>query len=248
MQYIHSLILFTVLFAFQQNALAQKQESNPEPEERTVEMPKAFIHKGMWLVGGNFSYRTNTKEDFDVLGGILGDTNSDKYRFKVSPFFAYFLKDDFAIGGRFAYQRDKLLGSSDLLSDTPYEYDELSQEVSAKLFIRNYLRLGKSNRFALFNETRLGYTYGEGKSITTVDGETNGIFSRTHKLSIGVTPGLVAFINDVVALEVSLDVLGFSTEWENRVENRVEESKRTVSNADFKLDLLSLNLGIAFYF
>ncbi|PWJ40158.1 hypothetical protein [Sediminitomix flava] len=217
-------------------------------QKRVIEVPEPFIEKGTWLIGGDFAYNTKSYHNFDALLGLMGNTTSENYNFKVSPFAAYFIKDDMAIGGRFVYQRKKSLGSSEILSDTPTSYDDISQRFSTKIFMRNYLRLGTSNRFALFNETSIGHSYEEKQSIATIDGETNGSFSRINALEIGVSPGLVAFINDFTAVEVSLNVLGFSTEWETKTENQVDTSTRTSSSADFMIDLLSLNIGVSFYF
>ena len=65
--------------------------------------PKVFVPKGQWIVGSSVSYSEHTENNYDFL--IVEKINADGYSFKVSPMFAYALKDNMALGGRFKYGR-----------------------------------------------------------------------------------------------------------------------------------------------
>ena len=65
--------------------------------------PKVFVPKGQWIVGSSVSYSEHTENNYDFL--VVEKINSDGYSFKLSPMFAYALKDNMALGGRFKYGR-----------------------------------------------------------------------------------------------------------------------------------------------
>lgn len=214
-----------------------------------------FIPKGQWMVGSTFSYSEHEDNNFSFLG-LLKDIESTGYSFKVSPFFGYFIRDNVALGGRFAYKRSYTeLGniSLDLDEDMNFNISELKyleHEFSGTGFIRTYMPIGRSKVFGLFNEARITYGYGQGKNSSGEMGtaDYSGTYQTVNKLQIGMCPGLTAFITNFAAVEVSVDVLGFDVKWTDQVTNQVETGSRRSSSANFKIDLFSINLGMNFYF
>ncbi|MBB6461827.1 hypothetical protein [Flammeovirga kamogawensis] len=226
----------------------------PRKEQFSRSIPNVtFVPKGQWLVGSTFMYSEHKNDNYQFL--IMKDWDGKGYNLAVSPFFAYFIKDNFAVGGRFTYKRSGLdidqlnITLTDDLKFSINGAHQISQTFYTTAFMRNYISLGHSKRFGLFNEARISYGYGQSKE--TVVGEnaedTKGVYSETHEFNIGVAPGMVAFINDMVALEVSIGVLGFTNKWVKQTENQVESGSRSVNNANFKIDIFSLNIGLAFY-
>ena len=125
----------------------------------------------------------------------------------------------------------------------------MEREYSIAPFIRNYLPLG-NGRFCLFNETNLQFTYGS--SVRQVeDGiDVNRTVGESYKLKLGIQPGVTAFITDGIAFEVGTSLLGLSTAYTTTVVNGNEDDKgyRFSNEVNFKIDLLSLFLGVTFYF
>lgn len=214
-----------------------------------------FIPKGQWMVGSTFSYSEHEDGNFSFMG-LLEDIESTGYSFRVSPFFGYFIRDNVAIGGRFAYKRSYTdLGNISLDLDEDMNFDisdlkYLEHEFSTTGFVRTYMPIGRSKVFGLFNEARITYSYGQGKNSSGEMGtaDYSGTYQTVNKLQIGMCPGLTAFITNFAAVEVSVDVLGFDVKWTDQVTNQVETGSRRSSSADFKIDLFSINLGMNFYF
>jgi hypothetical protein len=50
------------------------------------------------------------------------------------------------------------------------------------------------------------------------------------------------------ALEIQLDVLGYELNTSTKTTNGGDESKTTRQNIDFDIELLSLKLGLSYYF
>lgn len=218
--------------------------------DRGIEQ-KTFIPKGQWMVGASFSYSEHTDDNFKWL--VMDDVTSTGYTFKVSPVVSYFIRDNIAIGGRVAYSRgltdlgNLSLNLGDDLSFDLSNYKDKSHTVSGSFFVRTYLNLGDSKRFGLFNEARVTYGYGQSNVEDGTGDELKGTHQIKQNLNFGVAPGITCFINDYVAVEAAIDVLGLDFKWYDQKTNQVETGKRTNSGANFKINLLSINLGITFY-
>lgn len=216
---------------------------------------KTFVPKGQWITGGNFSYSEHTNKNYKLA--VIEGWNGSGYTLKVSPFVGYAFANDVAAGGRFEYSRS-LLKIDELNVDLSSLIDgdmnlnlediyQVSHDFYTTGFLRTYINLGDSRRFALFNDVRLSFGYGQGKIVNGAGASLTGTYEKTLQLGIGLTPGLVAFINDFAAVEVNVGVLGFKMKWINQEIDRVNHGYRRTSSANFKIDLFSIGLGIAFY-
>ncbi|MDH6359237.1 outer membrane beta-barrel protein [Parabacteroides sp. PF5-9] len=219
--------------------------------DRGIEQ-KTFIPKGQWMAGASFSYLEYETDNYQWV--VLEDLDLVGYTFKVSPTVAYFIRDNIGIGGRIGYTRTLTdLGnlSLSLGDDLNIDIDDLhmkSHTFFATAFVRTYLNLGDSKRFGLFNEMSVTYGYGEGNSTNQLRGEPKAVHETKNSLNFGVTPGLTCFINDIIAVEASVDVLGLDFKWGEQTINQVEHGSMRSSGANFKINLFSINLGISFFF
>lgn len=212
---------------------------------------KVFVPKGQWIVGSSVSYSEHTENNYDFL--VVEKINSDGYSFKLSPMFAYALKDNMALGGRFKYGRTLVrMGETQLNLDDETSFDinniyQLKHSYSAMAIFRNYIPLGDSKRFAVFSETQLEVGGSQSK-VSNGKGEAlTGTYSKSTDLGFGVSPGMVAFINNYTAVEVSIGVLGVNLSKTRQVTNQVETGEQSSTSANFKINIFSIGLGIAFY-
>ncbi len=210
-----------------------------------------FVPKGQWIVGGNISYSTHDNENYKFL--VVENINSTGYNFKVSPMFAYAIKDNMALGLRGGYNRQLLkVNNADLnlgedMNLGVSDYYSLKHTSTGSLIYRNYITLGQSKRFALFNEMQLTYGYGQAKLVDSSGAAVTGTYETTHDIAIGCSPGLVAFINNSTAVEVNVGVLGFNYSQTKQVTDQVYVGYRKASQMNFKINIFSIALGIAFY-
>lgn len=212
---------------------------------------KVFVPKGQWIVGSSVSYSEHTENNYDFL--VVEKMNSDGYSFKLSPMFAYALKDNMALGGRFKYGRTLVrMDETQLNLDDETSFDinniyQLKHSYSAMAIFRNYIPLGDSKRFAVFSETQLEVGGSQSK-VSNGKGEAlTGTYSKSTDLGFGVSPGMVAFINNYTAVEVSIGVLGVNLSKTRQVTNQVETGEQSSTSANFKINIFSIGLGIAFY-
>jgi hypothetical protein len=238
---IFSLILLT-LCPF----VAEGQEAFEREYESVV-----FVPKGQWVTGVSVSYSQSNQNDYQFL--VFENLSGDTYNFKITPMVCYIFKDDMGAGGKFAYTRSltKLeKGSVVLDSDTEYDIEnlyQLSHNYSAMAILRNYFSLGHSKRFGFFNEIQLELGGGQSKIMQGKSTDITGAYERNIKFNVGLAPGLIVFLNNYSALEVNVGVLGYSYTHTKQITDQVYVSHRKTKSANFRINLLSITFGAAFY-
>lgn len=217
---------------------------------RNITLQK-FVPKGQWIVGSSISYSQSEEKDYNFL--VIESVSGEGYTFKLSPVLCYAFADNMAAGGRFAYKRsltkidamDLELGED--LSFSLNDVYTLSHSYSGVAIFRNYISLGNSKRFALFSETQLTLEGGQSKFVNGKGDDLTGTFSRSFGASLGVAPGLVAFINNYTAVEVNIGVLGLNYSHTRQVTDQIHVANQSTSSVNFKINIFTIGMGIAFY-
>ena len=218
-----------------------------------------FVPEGQWIFGGTASYSLHHNDNFSIL--VINDVDSEGYTVNLSPMIAYAPWKNMSVGVRFTYGRSLLnIDNADLSvgdGETGVNlnvdvYHKLKHSYTGTLFWRPYIPLGHSNRFAIFAEVQLNLSGAQGRIVTTdgkVDGLQNyrGSYSDSFGASIALQPGIVAFVTNNSAIELSIGVFGVGYDRINQEFNRVEESTYNSSNMNFKVNLLSIGFGMSFY-
>lgn len=212
--------------------------------------PSTFIEKGTWMVGGTVAYSTHRNDNYRFF--IIEDINSNGYRFSLSPVFCYMVRDNMGVGMRFSYGRkllkvDSASVSIDQTQINVKDYYTLSHDYSMIAIYRNYIPLGDSKRFALYNEVQFSLGGGQAKLI---DGHGTGIvgtYEKTKLASIGLSPGMIAFVNDHLAVELNVGMLGLKYSQTDQIHNQVETGTRRASQINFNVNILAIGFGVAYY-
>lgn len=221
-----------------------------EPFKRGLEMT-SFVPKGQWVAGFSVSYSQSSMDNYQFL--IVEGLSGDNYTFKVSPMVCYIFKDNLGVGGKFGYQRSlhKIeRGKAVIDSETNYDLDHLyslAHNYYGMAIFRNYISLGHSKRFGLFNEVQLQMGGGQSKLVNGSGDSLTGTYEKNYSLDIGLAPGIIVFLNNYSALEVNVGVLGFSYTHTKSVTDQIYIADRNSRSANFKINLFSITFGMAFY-
>lgn len=247
MKFIKNTILLAIALLFAVGPAMAKRKVDRGIQKVTL-VPKGYV-----LGGGSFSYSENTAQDYDFL--VLDDIEGTNYTFKVSPFIGYFVRNDLAIGARFSYNRSMInLGSISLdinedLNFSVENFYSIQHMYMGSVFMRNYVALGRSQRFGLFNEVRFSMGGGQSKQL---NGESNeeitGSYQNILQMQLGLIPGIIGFLTENVAVEASVNVLGFEYKKYSQTRDRIYEGSFESSGVNFKVDIFSINIGVSFYF
>lgn len=211
----------------------------------------SFIPKGQWLTGVSVGYEQSDQSKYQFL--IIENINGDSYSFKVSPMVQYCFKDNLTAGARFSYKRmntkignaDLILGSDDNLNVD--NFNMVTENYYGTALFRNYISMGRSMRFGFFNEIQLQLGGGHSRLLYGSGNDLTGTFERNYSINIGLTPGVVMFLNNYSAIEVNVGVLGFGYSHTKATTDKVYVAHRTTQKANFKINLFSISFGVAFY-
>jgi hypothetical protein len=225
-------IILLIFICFESGFIYSQEEKKTE-----FQLPKksGFITPTFNL---NHSSGTNFK--------TLGVQFDDEYRLDYSLNFnwGYFLKKDFSIGLQVSYNNKRI--NLKYYPDGVYtESNYFANLVSLIPNIRNYFGAG---RFKAFAQTNLGFTFGKGLERIYTEENDDKIDSKYYALSIAVQPGVAIFVADFVTLEVSINLIGLTSTYEESTLNNTSESIRTSNSVDFNINLLTMNIGLGFYF
>lgn len=218
--------------------------------ERKIEN-RTIIPKGQWVLGFNTMYNHVKVDNFNLF--VINNINADGYNLEVSPFVLYTFKDNLSAGVKFSYDRSLLridsfdveFGESSLANVK--DLYSLQHTYSGIALLRQYISMGDLKRFALFSDFQLSLSGSQAKILNGKGDSLIGTYETNFSLGIGVTPGVVAFVTDRTAAEISVGLLGIDYSITKQNTNRVETSSRSSSKGNFLVNLFSIKLGMSWY-
>lgn len=251
-------ILFALMLLMHFSASATEPQEVVQPDSveassrGLVDLNNVYIPKGKWSVGGAVSYSTHYNDSYQFL--VIEDITSEGYSFNVSPMFTYTYANNQAVGARMVYERTLLkidnanlsVGDDETgVSLSTTDFYSLSHSYTFQAILRQYIPIGSSRRFAMFNEVQLGA--GGSQSKFVYDSPVTGTYAVGRNFSLGLTPGITAFVSDNIVMEVSVGVLGLSYSRVEQVHNQVTFGDVESKAMNFKINILSIGFGVGFY-
>ena len=218
----------------------------PKRMERGI-VKSLFIPAKTWQTGISFSHYEENNDDYDFL--IIENWKGKAYSLRISPFFCWYFKNNQGVGGRFTYKnthfniRELSISIEDDMSFTLDNAYITNQMYQCAAFVRNYV--GLHSRIGVFNETHLTYGYGNGKLSVGNTEVPNRTSQTTHEIQLGIRPGICGFVTNSVMFEFSFEVGGLRYRKISQIITTKTKGTRTTGIANFRLNLLSLNLGLA---
>ena len=210
-----------------------------------------FVTKGTWIAGGTARYSQNVNDNYNFL--VINDINSKGYSVAANPQLFYAIKDNVAVGVKFSYNRGMLdLASADMsfgeISMSANDCYQIQHKYSAYGVFRAYIPLAGSKRIAMFTDLMLGGSLKQGKAYNGGGDYLTGTYQKNYALELAVDPGIVAFLSERLALELNLGIFGVSYSWANQIHNQVYRGHSDSASAGFTINLLSLGVGMSYYF
>lgn len=195
-----------------------------------------------------FAMSLEDKKDENVQGIVQTVLDGDRLNYDINLKGGYFIGNYAMVGINMNYSQSKFKGIVLRDADT-LNSNSISRGFAFTPFIRSSVPLTANERLSFFTE--IGLTFGKGNSLTrdvkNMD-EITKAYETNYKFRVGLSPGVTFFAMENFALEIGLNVLGYELNTTKRTINNVDESKKTRNNVDFEIDLLSLQLGLSYYF
>jgi hypothetical protein len=175
--------------------------------------------------------------------------DQDKLDYRIVASGGYALKNNFTLGMGFSYGRQRQDITFLNEDDEEITSKSVGQDVSFIPNIRKYVPLG-AGKLQIFVQTDLRLSLGESLQRDFLFAEVEKIEENFTEVRLGVQPGVVLFFTREWAFEASVGVAGVTSRWTTKTINddQANETKIQQSSIDLKLNLLQLNLGVAYYF
>lgn len=204
--------------------------------------------KGKWFTALSFSLEdVNLKSDNKYIG-FDRIIEGSEFNYEINIKGGYSIGNYSFAGLGITHGRDKSEGRGTILLDTIQSESVTNRNVISP-FIRTYYPLSKNKRLSFFNEIKMDFGF-ENTEIKRFENSEQTEFEKENGFvfGIGISPGVTFFAIQSFAFEIQLDVLGYEYERNRTTDNEGNEFTSDSHNVNFKLDLLSLNFGLAYYF
>ncbi len=210
-----------------------------------------FLRKGGWILGGSASASGQSGDKYRLA--VIGGINNTGYNVSVKPTFLYAIADDMAIGVSGVYRRASFDLSSAALeamgaSIDVEDYFNIGHNYGGAFIFRKYLTLGQQGRFALFVDAQMQLTGGQSKVTDRQNGSIKGTYQTSWDVSLGVNPGLSAYITNHLVMGASVGIFGIDYTHSKQIHNQVSDGTRGSFTGSYTLNLLSPSIGVYYSF
>jgi len=146
------------------------------------------------------------------------------------------------------YEYDKFVGQVFRDPDT-LQSNSIARSFNFTPNIRPSIPLTHNERLSFFIDLGLGFGYSSALTRNTKNlDEVNKVYSEGFHFRAGISPGVTFFAIESFAFEVQLNLIGYDLAVTQQIVNDEAESREVDQRIDAKIDILSLNLGLAYYF
>lgn len=202
--------------------------------------------KGNWYTGLSFSLtdkqRTNTQ---GLLQNVI---DGDDLEYNINLKGGYYTGNYAMLGLNLDYYQTSFKGSIYREPDT-IQSNSIVRGFGITPNIRSSVPLTPNERLSFY--TTVGLSFGmetsNNRNIKNED-EINKRYATQYNFGIGISPGITFFAMENFAFEVQLNVLGYNLKVTETITNGTDVSRDVRQNVNFNIDILSLDLGLAYYF
>ncbi len=205
-----------------------------------------LVQKGSVYTGLTFNFNVKKTEGEEQLLVYIEDRKNNTFNFDLNS--GYFLKDNFALGGRLSYAQSRRVGREQDLIGIPSDISGREQDWGIYATMKNYLPLDKNHRFYLYNMVLLGGRISNAKTESTKIGIVTTTETKDKLIELRLVPGLMVNIVKGFCLDLGTDIAGVKSSWSNTTVNGNPTTKKSEVSADLTINLLRLSLGFYYYF
>lgn len=211
-----------------------------------------FIPKGQFALGLTANYGSFDSKDVQLLS-VIDDFDFKGTIYSIKPSFAYFIRNNQSLGIKLNYTKGEAdLGSLAVDIDDDLNFDikgvkYTSHSVAGAIFYRNYVGLGRSKRFAVFNEVDLSFGGGKSRFIRHYNGVPRDTRTTSFETAINFSPGLCVFIQEYVSFNLSFGVFGVKFRNEKQTTDNEFDGSRFSTGANFRFNVFNINFGLGIH-
>lgn len=204
------------------------------------------FQKKNWYVGMAFSLNDNFSQNTPGLIQTVVDGNQLDYKLVFKG--GYFYHDYAMAGLNFNYYQRKFTGTVFQDPDT-IQKNNITRGYGFTPYIRSAIPLTRNERLSFYVqlEVGVGWENTTSRNVKNID-EVTKSYTTVYDMGVGITPGITFFAMQNFAVEIGLNVLGYQVSIADTETDGLDESRDVTQKINLSLNLLSLDLGLAYYF
>lgn len=232
-------IFLVLLFCFSAiSGYAQKKESKyPNGVE---------IKKGVWFSSLTFSAGSKNAENDNQLLYFAINQKKSSMQVRLDP--GYVIRQNLAVGLGLLYGFDRETSTRQNSDGTITDFRSYQRAYAFRPFVKNFIPLGKSNKFYIVVPTELQFGYGSRVTEATTNQLLDRTYTNTFYYGLEMRPGLLAFIVENFGFEVNVGAFGLSSSIEKTTNTNLPDGRVKNNDLSLKINLLQLSFGFAAYF
>lgn len=206
---------------------------------------KPFKKRNVFL---GLSFALEDRQSINTAGLIEDIVDGQRLDYNILLKGGYYTGDYGMVGINFSYFQDKFEGEVFRDPDT-LQSNSINRGFAITPNFRSSVPLTKNERLSFFTE--FGLTFGMSNSLrrnTKNIDEVSKTYGTDYKLRIGLSPGVTFFVMESFGFEVQLNVLGYELQFNEKTVDEGDPSQKVQQNVDFNVNILSLQLGLVYYF
>lgn len=246
------LIVLVVLSSFQLLPAQQEKEQQIKEDYTPYELLSSYYNNGFTpfkkkniYVGFAFSLEDKRLENTDYL--IQQVVNGERLNYDLVAKVGYYTGNYGMAGINLNYYQSKFEGLVFRDPDT-LQSNSITRGFAISPHFRSSVPLTKNERLSFF--TDIGVSFGMANHLkreTKYLDEVSKQVGQDYNFGIGISPGVTFFAMENFAFEIQLNVLGYQLQVSENSKNDGSPSREVRQNVDFKINLLSMDLGLAYY-
>lgn len=236
-----AILAFVILFC----ALPLSAQTSDTPTRLT---------KGTNSLGFSVGFENRDVEN-DMLLTIVDVESSKLLKYNLVLSASRFVADNVALNAKIGYSFSDSENTVEaslldfLLEANNYSTSTASSTLSAAVGVKNYVPMGMSRRFYLFNESNLVYShttaltrdvYNAGEKIHKIERDRNS-------LSFSLSPGLMYYLTNKFAFEFALNPVMLSYSREQTITDEQTKGHTTDFDLNLKLNIFNIYFGFLFF-
>ena len=248
--------IFTLLFCvcFCLGSKVVGQEKNENKDYTPYELLSSYYNseefkpfkKKTWYAGLAFSWEDKESENNQQLLQKVLDGTNNNYSILVKG--GYYTQDYNMIGLKFNYYQESFVGSVLRDSDS-IQSNSLKRGYVFTPNLRSSIPLTENERFSFFVELNVmgGFETTLVRNTKNID-EVSKTYGKNYLFGAAIAPGITFFAMENFAFEVQLNVLEYRLRVSDTTINGEEQARVVQNKLGLNIDLLSMNLGLAYNF
>jgi hypothetical protein len=202
----------------------------------------AQTEKGTFLLGGSISYASSTNKVEHT------SDYSKSHAYTISPKMGYFIENNFAIGTKLQFSRNKNRYSTSVTVDQNGSQRLIDQGTETNTygispFARYYVNITEQLKF--YAEFEMSFERAKAKRLSN-DGDFLAPYFRYTIYRPALSPGLVLFPSKKWAIEFSFPLLSFESRDYTEALNGGQKANTNAFN--FGLNTFTPQIGINYHF